>query len=201
MFGLTRKKAERPTERPSMPMDVPPTPIDEAAGLSESFRALEIATLTLDGIAHGLGEARMLARSAARPDGAAQRGLIAARYAFLREDIERRSSELALSNGEEIAIALAGGAEGRRGSLAARALPSCAFSTAEECRALTETLEHALRAVEEEATHIREAAGHIADRLPQLTEVMTRSVELPPMAGPAPFPVEKPASSRKRRAA
>ena len=199
MFGLSRKKTAR-TERPSLPMEAA-APIGEPDALADSFRALEIATLTLDGIAHALGEARMLARSAARPDGAAQRGLIAARYAFLREDIERRSGEQALSNGEEIAIALAGGADGRQGSSAARSLPACAFGTAEECRALAETLEQALRAVEEESTRIREAAGHVADRLANAPAQSIATPERPPLAEPAPAPAEKPSLLRKRRAA
>src|SRR5262245_44406763 len=98
MFGMSRKKTyEEPAEAPAG--------ADATAALAESFRVLEVATLTLDGIAHALSEARGLARSAARPDGASQRGLIAARYAFLKEDIERRSGEQALSNGEDIAIA------------------------------------------------------------------------------------------------
>lgn len=168
MFGLSRKKTAQP-ERPTMPAEGPldsrDEPAEVSATLNETFRVLEIATLTLDGITHGLSEARLLARSAARPDGAAQRGLIAARYAFLKEDIERRSAEQALSNGEQIAIALGTDEEGRQGTLITRALPNCSFKTAEEARALADAMDVALRAVDEEATRIREAAGHVADRI------------------------------------
>src|SRR5262249_9169088 len=108
----SRKKTARPegsSMRPSPQPEIQSTPEAEASdALTESFRVLEVATLTLDGIAQGLSEARMLARNAARPDGAAQRGLIAARYVFLKEEIERRASEQALSNGEDIVIALGG---------------------------------------------------------------------------------------------
>ncbi len=161
MFGLSRKKPARPDETPPLAVeaeeDVPGT-------LSDSFRVLEIATLALDAIAHGLTEARTLARTAARPDGAAQRGLIAARYAFLKNEIERRSLEQAIDHGEKIAMAFGVGGE-RCGSLVTQDLPTCTFETAEEGRALTKCIDELLRAVDEDAMRIREAAGHIADRL------------------------------------
>jgi hypothetical protein len=204
MFGLSRKKTPRSQEasQPEMPA-VPPlvtAEADEPDALRHSFRVLEIATLTLDSIAHGLGEARALARSAARPDGAAQRGLIAARYAFLKEDIERRSAEQALGNSEQIAIALGAGEDGRQGSLMTQELPGCAFRTAEEARTLIETLEHAICAVEDEAMRIRAAAGHVADQIVKADSALKAAM---PEAGTAPQIIApaKPAASRGRRAA
>jgi hypothetical protein len=147
-------------------------PQDAHASVLESFRVLELATLALDGIAHALGEARMLARIACRPEGAAQRGLIAARYAFLKEQIEQRSQEAALENSDRVMVSLGGTEDGRQGSLVTRSLPASRFETPEEAQAIVRAMDFATRAIEDEAACLREAAGHIAD---QLVDVARRS--------------------------
>jgi len=195
MFGLSRKKTA-PVEKhldatPAAAGDVPES-------LRDSLRTLEIATLIFDAIAHSLTEARALSRSAARPDGSSQRGLIAARYAFLKEEIERRSAESAVCQGDRIAIAF--GLEGERcADLIARDLPCCDFKTADEARALSQVIDTALHDIEEKAACVRETAGHIADRLAAMPAAESPS-ETGPETTAAPKPA-KPASGHRRRAA
>jgi hypothetical protein len=197
MFGLSRKKAAYPGE---VPAEAPPLVADAEddvpATLLDSFRILEAATLVLDAIAHGLGEARSLARSAARPDGAAQRGLIASRYAFLKEEIERHAAEQAIGDGAQIALALGIEVEGQEDRLDARALPACDFKSADEARALAQSMDAAIRGVDENASRIREAAGNIADRIATMAAASRPRAQVA-----APAAAAKPVSARSRRAA
>jgi hypothetical protein len=174
-----------------------PLPEDAPSALLESFRVLELATLSLDGIAHSISEARMLARIACRPEGAAQRGLIAARYAFLRAQIEQRSQDSALENSDRLMVSLGGAEDGRQGSLVTRALPASRFENAEEAKAIVRAMDFALRSIEDEAACLREAAGHIADELVQVarhaTEPSTAAASPAETAAPrrAAAPVQK----------
>ena len=174
MLGLSKKGTaqSQAAKRDSKCSAAQPLPQAAHADILEAFRVLELATLSLDGISQALSEARMLARIACRPEGAAQRGLIAARYAFLKEQVERRSQEAALENSDRVMISLGGAEDGRQGSLVTRSLPASRFEAPQEAEAIVRAMDFAIRAIEDEAACLREAAGHIAD---QLVDVARRS--------------------------
>ena len=166
MLGLSRKRTAKSADEPAKAAKPAGAPMPEEGpeSLLQSFHVLEVATLSLDGIAHSLKEARMLARIASRPEGAAQRGLIARRYQQIKGEIEAKSQEAALDNSDRLMVLL-GADDGRQGSLVTRALPASRFESPDEAKAVVKAMDFALKAIDEEATHLREAAGRLSDRL------------------------------------
>src|SRR5262245_22547297 len=104
MRGMSRKRTAAPENVEAT--SASPQDLAEALpeALAESFRILEDATLSLDGIAHALGEARLIARIASRPEGAAQRGLVAARYAALKDEIEARAGAATFADSDRVLV-------------------------------------------------------------------------------------------------
>lgn len=210
MVGSSKKKSAPAMrqEAASLSAHANPNPIEVTNSFQEAFRVLEIATLSLDGMSFGLTEARMLARIASRPEGSAQRGLIAARYAYLKEQVERCASEAALEQSDTVAIAFGADQEGRQGSLMARSLPPCKFETQADALALMTTLDKMLHLIANESDRLREAAGQIADHLAaQAKAAQAPARDVPPLVetGAAPnagtAAARVAASPRKRHAA
>jgi hypothetical protein len=163
-------------------------PEDGPESLLQSFQVLEQATLSLDAIAHQLSEARMLARIACRPEGAAQRGLIAGRYAVIKSEIEGRAIESALEDSDRLMVVLGGTEDGRQGSLVTRSLPSSHFESPDEAKAVVKAMDFALKAIETEATCLRDAAGRLADQLAECSAIALKTQKPAPEAKPAEAP-------------
>lgn len=205
MLGLSRKRTATPKDAAATVSSEPEagaSPAGEYESLLQAFQVLETATLSLDGITHSLSEARMLARIASRPAGAAQRGLIAGRYAVIRGEIETRSRDAALKDSDRLMVVLGGTEDGRQGSLVTRSLPASRFESPDEVKAVIKTMDFALKAIEDEATLLREAAGRVADRLAECADmVRTAPAETAPAKAEATAPVAQTRTGKSRKAA